>query len=111
MSKEAELTPAPRLTGICQSRSSWTWLRYETHKSLPPKPPGRLLLKNNQWPSRDRAGTFSMNAVFTVPTFVGSPHAPSTVSRWDTQMSKAPEPPGRVDPKYRLRPSLEMAGA
>src|SRR2546427_12242936 len=105
MSKEAELTPAPRLTGVCQSRSSWTWLREETNKSTPPKPPGRLLLKNNQGPSLDRAGTFSMNAVFTGATFIAVPKAPSTVSPVDTQKSKAPEPPEPVDPRERLSPA------
>jgi hypothetical protein len=33
------------------------------------------------------------------------------VGRFETQMSRPPEPAGRSESKYRLKPSLEIAGA
>src|SRR5207249_11843349 len=77
----------------------------------PPKPPDLVLAKNNQWLSRDRAGTFSLAAVLIVaPRFTAGPHGSSALARCDTQMSAMPYPPARFEPRYRLRPSREIAG-
>src|SRR5438093_3333033 len=44
------------------------------------------------------------------PRFTGGPQESSTLGRCDTHMSEPPNPPSRNDPKYRLRPTLEIAG-
>jgi len=50
--------------------------------SVPPKPPGRSLLKNIQCPSREKEGTFSVDGVLTIgPRFVGGPQGSSTLAR------------------------------
>ena len=79
--------------------------------SMPPEPPGRSLEKNSQCSSRDSAATASMNGVFTpVPMLAGRPHGSSSLARCETKMSVEPRPPGRSEWKYRLNPSLEIAG-
>src|SRR2546425_2094935 len=63
------------------------------------------------WPSREKAGFPSLDVVLTVgPRFTGDPHGSSTLARCETYMSKPPSPPGRLEAKYRLRPSFEIAG-
>src|SRR6185436_15185259 len=82
-----------------------------THMSRIPDVPARSLLKKSKCPSRDSAGMFSTPGVLTMaPTFNGGPHGLCTEARCETQMSLAPNPPGRIDPKYKLRPSFEIAG-
>src|SRR3989442_3061306 len=44
------------------------------------------------------------------PRFTGAPQGSSILARCDTQMSVPPNPPGRSELTYRLRPSLEIAG-
>src|SRR2546425_6235961 len=80
--------------------------------SKPPRLPGPpTRLKNIQWPSRENSGTASRTAVLiAAPRFAGGPQDSSTLARCDTHMSEPPNPPPRNDPKYRLRPSLEIAG-
>src|SRR3954468_1988303 len=79
--------------------------------SLLPKPPSRFVLKNSQCSSRDRAGTFSSEALLTfAPRLTGAPHGASRLARSVTQRSRPPNPPGRSEPKYSVRPSLEIAG-
>src|SRR2546425_6922003 len=80
--------------------------------SKPPRLPGPpTRLKNIQWPSRENSGTASRTAVLIVgPRFTGGPQESSTLARCDTHMSEPPNPPARNDPKYRLRPSLEIVG-
>src|SRR5689334_1073716 len=76
-----------------------------------PNPPGRGLTKNSQWPSEDRPGLASSELELTVgPTFTGAPHAAVGVARCETHRSRPPEPPGRVESKYRLRSSGDSAG-
>src|SRR5262245_33633777 len=104
--------PAPRLIGGCQPKSSWMFVRHEAHMSSPPNPPGRLLTKNIQWPSREKVGARSPNEVLTGgPRLTGTPHGSSGRLRCETQMSLGPRLPGRSELKYRLNPFLETAGA
>src|SRR2546422_9340542 len=42
--------------------------------------------------------------------FRGGPRAAPALSRSAAQVRAPPNPPSRNDPKYRLRPSLEIAG-
>jgi hypothetical protein len=86
------------LTGGCQPKSSWVCGRHEAQISAEPNPPGRSLLKNSQWPSRENAGTCSFDAELSVgPRFTGAPQSSSTESRCETQMSLPPKPPGRLE--------------
>ena len=79
--------------------------------SLDPRLPGRSLLKNSRCSLRDSAATASRPAVLTAgPRWAGGPHGSFRLARCDTQMSVEPYPPGRSEWKYRLNPSLEMAG-
>src|SRR5687767_2900893 len=84
--------------------------------SFDPNPPRRSLLKNSRWPSRERCGAASMPAVLIVPPrLTGGPHAqsgsPMSVhARRDTHRSFDPNPPGRFEAKYKLRPSFEISG-
>src|SRR5262245_50579391 len=41
---------------------------------------------------------------------MGDPQGASGLARWDTQISRSPNPPVRPDVKYRLSPSFDMAG-
>src|SRR5687768_16698821 len=76
-----------------------------------PDVPARSLLKKRKCPSRDSAGMLSAPGVLILaPTFTGGSHASSSDARCETQMSLAPSPSGRIEPKYRLRPSFEIAG-
>src|SRR5215211_290370 len=76
-----------------------------------PKLPARSLLKYIVCPSREKEGVSSLAAVLIVgPRFTGSPQASSRLARCETQMSAPPNPPGRLELKYRLRQSLESAG-
>src|SRR6266511_4030585 len=103
------LMPGPRFTGVCQPKSSWTKGRHDAQMSKP-NPPARELPKNIQWPSRERFGTRSAAAVLMVaPTLTGVPHGSVALARCETQMSSPPNP-GRVDVKYRLRPSFDRPG-
>src|SRR5688572_27149056 len=84
--------------------------------SFNPNPPGRSLLKNSRWPSRERSGATSLPGVLIVsPRLTGGPHAQSgspvsVHARRDTHRSFGPNPPGRVEAKYKLRPSFEISG-
>src|SRR5829696_7986825 len=42
--------------------------------------------------------------------FTGAPHGSSVLSRWETQMSSRPCPPGRFEAMYRLSPSGDWIG-
>ena len=49
---------------------------------MSPKPPGRLLLKNSQCPSRERLTAFSVNGELTAgPRLLGAPHGASPDGR------------------------------
>src|SRR5262249_32181974 len=63
-----------------------------------------------QCPSIVRFGAASLNALLMFGTGTGSFHAPSTVSRCETQMSMPPGPPGRLVLMYRLNPSFDIDG-
>src|SRR5688572_30532193 len=84
--------------------------------SFDPNPPGRSLVKNSRWPSCERCGAASMPALLIVSSrLTGGPHAQSGSSmsvhaRRDTHRSFDPNPPGRVEEKYKLRPSFEISG-
>src|SRR5438128_8794361 len=82
------------------------------HRSRPPKPPGRVEVKNIVLPSADSAGAPASNPTTLIgaPRFMGVDHGSSVLARVETQMSKVPIPPGRFDPKRISRPSLRMAG-
>src|SRR4030095_9828687 len=93
-SKKAELTPVPRLNGSCQPKSSSVCTRHEAQISWSPEPPGRVLAKNNQCPSRDSAGTASLPGVLMMPPrFIGGPHTSSLVGRCENQISCPPKQP------------------
>src|SRR5919201_3129822 len=107
-SNEAELIGAPRLTGVCHAKSSLGLARKDTQMSFMPRPPVRSLAKNIQCPSREKLGTASCRALFTVgPRFTGMPHSPFLFARCETQRSARPRPPGLFEAKYRLFPSCE----
>src|SRR5262245_15347991 len=94
-SKNGVLTAAPRFTGVCQLKSSDVCSRHETQMSEAPMPPGFVLVKYIQWPSRENAGTLSAKLVLmTPPRFAGGPHGSSTLARVEIQMSVSPKPPG-----------------
>src|SRR5260370_24220446 len=79
--------------------------------STPPRPPGRLLPKNNQCPSGENVGALSYPDVLMLgPRFCGVPQGVSTLVLCDTQMSKLPNPFGLSDMKYKLKLFLEIAG-
>src|SRR5262245_36119958 len=79
--------------------------------SASPKPPRPVEWNSNQCPSREKLGALSSPLLLRAgPRFAGWPHASSRLARRDTQRSSPPWPPGRSELKYRLRPSLEIAG-
>src|SRR5262249_23775871 len=76
-----------------------------------PKPPRPVEWNNNQCPSREKLGALSSPLLLRAdPRFTGWPHGASWLARRDTQRSSPPWPPGRLELKYRLRPSLEIPG-
>src|SRR5439155_3277390 len=104
-------TTGPTFTGGSHPKSSCGLPRRDTHRSPRPTPPSRLLLKNIHRPSREKAGWPSLRPVLTTgPRFIGGFQGLSTVSRFDSQMSAPPNPPGRSEVKYKVRSSLEIAG-
>src|SRR6266571_2354181 len=78
--------------------------------SFEPRPPGRSLEKKSRCPSIERAGDASRPGPFTLgPRLCGSPQGPSSDVRRETQISAPPNPPARVETKYRLSSSGESA--
>src|SRR5437867_3820900 len=69
-----ELTATPRFTGVSHPKSSRMSLRRETQVSKPPDPPGRLLEKYIERPSREKLGSKSREPVLMFgPRFTGGP--------------------------------------
>src|SRR5258707_10204982 len=103
----------PRLIGGSQPKSSRLFWRCAAHNSVRPlvlQPSGRALKKNTQCPSVVRLGELSSKGEFSVVTFCGFCHGLSRLSRCETHRSVPPAPPGRLDAKIRLKPSLDSVG-
>src|SRR2546428_114458 len=116
-SKAVLLTVGPRFTGV--DHGSAVVARVATHRSWPPTPPGRPVASdemNISRPSRriavrvSRYGPFSSVTSTPRPPGSASPARGLTRTRWVTQMSSPPKPPGRLETKYRLNPSFEIDG-
>ena len=79
--------------------------------SKPPLPPLRSDARNSVNPSLEMPGSQSFAAVLTEePRFTGGPNEDDRVALAATQMSSPPNPPGRLEQKYRSRLSAEMLG-
>src|SRR6478672_3286711 len=105
LSSPAVFTVGPRLRGSSHLPFA---LRWHTQMSLPPKPPGTLLLKYKSLLSGESDGDDSQNSEFTFgPRFSGSLH-PCFV-RYDMYRSQLPSPCGKLQPvKISHCPSCEI---
>src|SRR6266581_3718125 len=113
-SLKGELTTQPRFSAGCQPfgpESKRLSSRWETKRSASPQPPRPVLWKYMLCPSGVRFGATSIPGELMLrPRCCGVPHGAPMLSRCETQMSSMPNPPGRSELMYRLRPSLEIAG-
>src|SRR5829696_7703394 len=101
----------PRLTGLRQLKSSFTFFRTAAQISVCPLLPGRSLMNNKTLPSAVNERRRSIPEVFIVgPKLTGIRHREFLDFRVETQMSSPPSEPVRFDVRNSVFSSFDITG-